>query len=103
MSYKLIMYWDIQDGREQEYFEFMVREYMPVTARLGLQMVAAWYTVYSRYDDTSRIMMEGLAEDKATIRAALKSPDWHDIQAKLLDYVENYSQKVVEVNGSLQF
>ena len=26
MSYKLIMYWDIKPGRDQEYFEFIVRE-----------------------------------------------------------------------------
>lgn len=103
MSYKLIMNWDIKDGQDQEYFEFVVREWVPATSTLGLQMIAAWYTVYSAHDDVPKIMAEGLADDKATMRRILGSPEWRSIQERLMEYVENYSQKVVPVSGGLQF
>jgi hypothetical protein len=102
MSYKLIMYWDIQSNRDQEYFEFIVREWVPATTRLGLQTVGAWFSVYSRDTAQPRIMAEALTEDLATMRRILASKDWQDIQTRLHDYVENYSQKVVETTGDFQ-
>ncbi len=51
MSVKLLMHWDIRPGRDQEYFEFVVREWVPGIQKLGLQPTGAWYTVYSRSKD----------------------------------------------------
>jgi hypothetical protein len=47
VSVKLLMNWDIKPGRDQDYFEFVVREWMPGVTKLGIVTVAAWYTVYS--------------------------------------------------------
>lgn len=102
MSYKLIMYWDIQKGRDQDYFEFIVREWVPTTARLGLQTIGAWYSVYQRDLTQPRIMAEALADDLPAMRRILNSPEWADIQRKLADYVEKYSHKVVEATGDFQ-
>ena len=41
---KLVMTWDIQDGREREYIEFAVGEFGPGLLRLGLRITDAWYT-----------------------------------------------------------
>ncbi len=46
MSVKLIMTWDIVPEREQEYFEFVVREFIPGVQRLGFELSDAWATVY---------------------------------------------------------
>lgn len=102
MSYKLIMYWDIRPNRDQEYFEFIVREWVPATARMGLQTVGAWFSVYTRDISQPRIMAEALTEDLETMRHILNSQEWKDIQSKLKEYVENYSQKVVETSGDFQ-
>ena len=45
---KLLMSWDIQAGREQPDFEFIVQDFAPGLMRLGLQPTEAWYTVYGR-------------------------------------------------------
>ncbi len=46
MSVKLLMTWDIQAGREQDYFEFVVREFLPGIQRMGLEPSDAWFTMY---------------------------------------------------------
>ena len=102
MSYTLIMTWDIKPEKEQDYYEFVIREWVPVTNRLGLQMVAAWYTQYSANSDVPLIRAEGIAEDLSTMRTILESQDWEDIHHKLMDYVENYSHKVVETTGDFR-
>lgn len=102
MNVKLIMNWDIKPGKDQEYFEFMVREWVPATTRMGMQMIAAWLTVYAHKEDIPRVMMEGLTEDMPTMQRILHSADWEDIQTRLMDYVENYSQKTVYTDGNFQ-
>ena len=38
MAVKLIMTWNIAPEREQEYFEFVVREFIPGVKRLGFEI-----------------------------------------------------------------
>lgn len=102
MTMKLIMNWDIKIGRDQEYFEFIVREWVPATQRLGLQTIGAWYSIYTRDMDQPRIMAEAITDDRDTMRNILRSPEWKHIQEKLKDYVENYTQKVVFTSGDFQ-
>ena len=102
MSVTLIMTWDIKDEMEQEYFEFVVREWVPATSRLGLQTVAAWLTAWRIDDTVPLIRAEAVADDEDSIRDILKSPEWHTIQSQLMEYVENYSHKVVETTGDFK-
>lgn len=102
MSVKLVMNWDIRAGRDQEYFEFVVREWVPTIQRLGLRPTGAWYTVYSREKDIPQIMTESIASDLPTMRAILDTDDWKSLNDKLQEYVENYSQKIVHVTGGFQ-
>ena len=46
MAVKLLMTWDILPGREQDYFEFVVRDFIPGLQRLGLEPSDAWFTMY---------------------------------------------------------
>ena len=45
-NFKLIMTWDIAPEREQEYFEFVVREFIPGVQKLGFELTDAWATIY---------------------------------------------------------
>lgn len=102
MNVKLIMNWDIKPGRDQEYFEFLVREWIPGTTNLGLKHSGAWVTTYSRTGDTSQIMTEGIAKDMPTMQDILDSRDWTELHDQLLEYVLNYEQKIVRVTGGFQ-
>ncbi|MFN8529549.1 MAG: hypothetical protein U0670_13130 [Anaerolineae bacterium] len=102
MTVKLLMNWDIKPGRDQEYFEFVVREWVPGIQRLGIQPTGAWYTVYSRSKESPQILTEAIAKDLPTMRAILGSNDWQRLYEKLQDFVQNYRQKIVHVTGGFQ-
>ncbi len=102
MTIKLLMNWDIKPGKDQEYFEFVVREWVPGIQRLGVQPTGAWYTVYSRTKEAPQIMTEAVVKDLTTVRTILGSPDWQILFEKLQDYVQNYGQKIVHVTGGFQ-
>lgn len=102
MTIKLLMNWDIKPGRDQEYFEFVVREWVPGIQRLGLKPTGAWYTVYSRDKDQPQIMTEGIADDIDSMHEILTSDEWQQLFDKLSDYVSNYQQKIVRATGGFQ-
>lgn len=102
MSVTLIMTWDLKDGLEQEYFEFVVQQWVPATNQMGLQTVAAWYTQYRADSNVPLIRAEAVAEDVAAIRGILESQEWKTIHEQLLGYVENYQQKIVETTGEFK-
>jgi hypothetical protein len=102
MSVKLLMYWDIKSGRDQDYYQFLIREWAPGITRLGVEASGAWWTIYSR-NPTPQIMAEAIAEDLPSMKEVLNSPEWKQLHQKLLEYVENYSQKIVPTSGEFQF
>ncbi len=97
--FKLLLSWDIKPGRDQEYFEFIVREFAPGITRLGLKPTEAWFAVYG---DCPQILMEGITEDLDTMRDLLQSETWKQLYEKLLTYVDHYQQKIVRANAGFQ-
>jgi len=97
---KLIMSWNIQAGKEQPYFEFVVQEFAPGLMRLGLQTVEVLYTIHG---DAPQIVTYAVARDLEALKAVLNNPQWRALQEKLFEYVTDYQQKVVYATGRLQF
>lgn len=97
--YKLLLSWDIQPGRNQEYSEFMMREFVPTLNRLGITPSEAWLSVYGK---GPQIMMEAAVEDLRTARQLLDSDQWRALKTKLQEFVENYAQKIVRANRGFQ-
>jgi len=100
MAVKVLMTWDIAGERDQEYFEFIIGEFIPGVQRLGLQPAEAWATIYGSYP---QIQVGLLANDASQARQVLNSSDWTLLQDRLFDYVKNYSCKVVPARGGFQF
>ena len=100
MPVKVLMTWDIAAERDQEYFEFIIGEFVPGVQRLGLQPSDAWATLYGAYP---QIQVGLLASDASHAREILESTDWTLLQEKLFGYVKNYSHKIVQVRTGFQF
>lgn len=99
MMVKLLMSWDIEQGLDAEYFEFVVREFVPGITRLGLQPTEAWFTLYG---DCPQILTGGIAQDLSTMQTILGSDEWQTLHNKLLEFVSNYEQKIVRASSGLQ-
>lgn len=100
MKVKLLMTWNIAHDHEQEYFEFMVREFIPGVQRLGLELSDAWATVFG---EQPQIMVSATAQNTARALQILDSPEWKSLNNQLQDFVSNYSWKIVEARNGFQF
>jgi len=99
VTVKLLMTWDIIPGREQEYFEFVVRDFIPSMQGLGLEPSDAWLTMYgSQPQILTAAQMPTLSE----LERVLDSPEWQGLLNRLLDYVENYKHKIVQARAGFQ-
>lgn len=99
MTVKLIMTWDITPGREQEYFEFVVREFIPQVQQMGMELKDAWLTMYG---EQPQIMASAQMSELSAMQDILDSAEWQSLVNKLLDYVENYQFKIVPARAGFQ-
>ncbi len=99
MAVKLLMTWDIQPGREQEYFEFVVRDLIPGMQKLGLEPSDAWFTMYG---EKPQIMTSAQMPNLGALNKVLDSQEWDDLRKMLLDYVEDFSYKIIPARTGFQ-
>jgi hypothetical protein len=99
MAVKLLMTWDILPGKEQEYFEFVVRDFIPGVQRLGLEPSDAWYTMYG---DQPQILAAMQSSSLTSLQRILDSADWKSLTQQLLDYVEDFNLKIVPARAGFQ-
>lgn len=99
MAVKILMTWDILPGREQEYFEFIVRDWIPGLQRIGMEPSDAWFTMFG---NQPQIMTAAQMSNLNALQQVIKSNDWVDLTQRLLDYVENFSFKVVPARSGFQ-
>lgn len=100
MPIKLLMTWDISPEREQEYFEFVIGQFIPGVQRMGLEPIEAWATIYGEYP---QIQVAMLAPDLPNAQRALNSAEWTTLRDQLFGYVKNYSYKLIQAKGGFQF
>ena len=99
MAVKLIMTWDILPGREQEYFEFVVRDFIPGMQKLGLETSDAWFTMYG---EQPQIMVAAQMAAVSSLNQVLASDEWQELTRLLMDYVENFEYKIVPAKTGFQ-
>lgn len=96
---KLIMTWDIRSGREEDYFEFHIRKFLPTLEKLGVKLTEAWLTVYG---EQPRMMAEANMRSASTAQGVLISSMWENLGVELDDYVENFDYKIVRAKNGFQ-
>jgi len=100
MAGKLIMTWDISPEKEQEYFEFVVREFIPEVQKLGFTLSDAYMTVYG---ERPQILVGAVMPSIGSIQDVISTPRWQSLLEKLLGYVANFKARIVRSTGSFQF
>lgn len=100
MSVKLIMTWDIQAGKEQDYFEFIGRHFIPTVTDLGLDLSDAWLTIFGQQP---QILVSAVVPSQQEAYTIVLSQEWQVLHDTLLDFVDNYTLKIVPLKGAFQF
>lgn len=99
MTVKLLMTWDILPDKEQEYFEFVISDFLPEIKQLGISPVDAWYTMYG---DQPQIMITAKTQSQASLNVVMASKEWQQLLENLSKYVENFSYKVISAQTGFQ-
>jgi len=97
---KLLLTYDPIPERREDYFRYVLGEFVPVLEHLGLTMCETWHTAYGQYP----LRLTGfIAPDSDTLQRILESDDFQDLEARLQDFVINYQRRVVPLRRRFQF
>lgn len=96
MAYKVMITYDMQEGREQDCQEYLVNKLAPGLAKLGLRVSDVWYTVWG---NSPQITSGGEIDDLDKARNIFHSSDWEDLAAGMENMATNFQVKVVRSEG----
>ena len=100
MPIKLLITYDIDAGREEEYYRFIMGEFLPAAQSIGLHMVEAWRTAWGDYPQR---LIELVTDSQQSLNEILDSERWREMETKLEQYVDNYQCLAVPFRGGFQF
>jgi len=100
IMWKAIITWDIKPGHEQNYFAYVVREYLPGINQLGLEVTDAWITVYG---NQPQVLLGAVVPSLEQARQILHSNTWEQLNHDLSSYVEDMQVKFAPHKGGFQF
>lgn len=89
----IFFFWDIQPERDREYFEFITSEYLSSMARAGINLTDGWLKIAG---EGSQVIALGESESYPAAVKAMDSAEFHAIEERLLNYVENYSKYIAK-------
>jgi hypothetical protein len=99
MAVKLLLTWDILPNLEQEYFEFVMSDFLPEIKQLGIRPADVWYTMYG---DQPQIMVAAKTQSQASLNVVIASKEWQLLLENLSKFVENFSYKVIPAQTGFQ-
>ncbi len=96
---KLIMTWNIREGRETEYLDFLTREFTKALVDMNIQPTDAWYAVWGH---GPQVLAGGTTDDLETMEKALASDGWRTLLERLRELVMDFEYKVVALDRGFQ-
>ncbi len=100
MEVKLLLAYNIKPNREDEYYRYVLGEFLPALQNVGLHMIEGWHTAYGDYPVR---LMAFRTEDEVVMRQALQSEEWKTAKEKLLKLIRDYEQRIVPAKSVFQF
>jgi len=97
---KLLLSYNIRPDNAQDYYEFVLGRYVPILQTLGLEMSEAWHTAYGNYPNR---LIGFVARDETTMMSMLDNDIWDALNDQLLEYVTDFSYKVIPYKMGFQY
>jgi hypothetical protein len=98
--FRLILHYDVRLDMYEQYYEYVLKEFVPTLQSMELYMVAVWQTVYGDYPARQ---VDFVAEHLETIRDVLNSDRWQTLETRLKIYTLRYSCRIVRYRNGFQF
>lgn len=89
---KVMISYDMQQGKEQECQEYLVNKLAPGLGRLGFRFSDVWYTIWG---GTPQILGGGELDDMGKAQEIFASDEWDRMRAELAPMTDNFKLRVV--------
>lgn len=89
---KVMISYDMREGREQDCQDYLVNKLAPGLAKLGFRVSDVWYTVWG---SSPQITSGGEVENLDKARAIFLSSDWERLAEGMNELATNFNVKVV--------
>lgn len=93
---KVMISYDMQNGREQDCQEYLINKLAPGLAKLGFRMSDVWYTVWG---NSPQITSGGEVEDIDQARTIFLSQDWERLAEGMEEISRNLQVRLVRSNN----
>lgn len=90
---KLIMTWNVRDGKEAEFLEFINNDFTRLFLAMNVQPTEAWYAIWGK---GPQAMACGIARDTNAMDQAMSTPEWEETRNKIEGFADGFKYKVVE-------
>jgi hypothetical protein len=97
---KLILTYDVDPHQLQEYYQFVMGNYLPALQKQGIEMTEAWTVAYG---EAPNRQIGFVSRDRNTIMELLESEIWHSLNEQLAAFVTEFDYKVVPYREGFQF
>ena len=97
---KLVISYNIRPDGAQEYYQFVLGQYIPIMQSMGLEVTEAWHTAYGDYPNRLIVFV---SRDQETVRQIIAGAAWDELNDRLLELVTDFDYKVIPYKVGFQF
>lgn len=101
INYKLLLTYNIKEFRLEEYYRFILQEFLPRARSIGLLMSDVWQTAYGNYPSRLVVFIAPHSDD--SLKKALETDTWDSIETKLGEFVTDYERRIIRHKPGFQF
>ena len=96
---KLLLSYSVGQENQQEYYKFVMGQYLPTLQSMGFQMSEAWHTAYG---DAPNRLIGLVCSDEDSMNMLLSSDEWESLNEKLEEFVSDLDYKFIPYRGGFQ-
>lgn len=97
---KVLISYDMREGREEECQRYVMQTLGPGMAQLGLRITDAWYTLWG---NAPQIMGGGVLDSEEAASRMIYSQEWGNLIDGLRPLVDNFRIRVIDADGRFQY
>ena len=90
---KVLISYDMLEGKEQECQEYLVNKMAPALANLGFNVADVWYTVWG---NSPQILSGGEVASLDEARRIFQSKEWNTVVDDLTEITHNFKLRLVQ-------
>ncbi len=99
-TYRLLLKYNIRLDQQENYYRYMIGEFVPMMQDMGLTMLFVWQVYGDNYPERQ---VEFVCNSLLVMQGIIASDKFLEAEARLKDFTDMYSRKVVRFKNRFQF